>query len=128
LRIEKLVETVDTAAIVLEGMRSEVAHLETVESRITDASKESVKFNWIRLTGCSLHYQRLEDEIVRGVTRISVPWWCKRKNESLGETTRQMSLKRKLQVVSHQQVSMKIMTLDFYCLVRGLCGLCLESW
>jgi hypothetical protein len=78
----------------------EVAHLEAVESCNTDAIKESVSFDGIRLAGCSLHYQRLE--IVRGVTRISIPWWCKRKNESLGEATRQNALKRKLQILSHQ--------------------------
>jgi uncharacterized protein YjbI with pentapeptide repeats len=71
---EKLVETVGAAVIVLEGMMLEVAHLETVKSSITDAIKESVNFDRIRLTGCSLHHQRLEDAIVRGVTRIG-SWW-----------------------------------------------------
>jgi hypothetical protein len=79
-----------------------VTHLDTVESLITHAIKESVNFEWIMLTGCSVHYQGTEDEIVRGVTRISIPWWCKQKNESLGEATRQKALKRKLQIFSHQ--------------------------
>ena len=64
---EKLVET---AVTVLEDMISEVAHLDTVESCITDAVKESVNIEWIRLTGCPLHHQRIEDKIVRSVTRI----------------------------------------------------------
>jgi hypothetical protein len=71
----------------------DVAYLETVES----VSHMPLRRDWFRLTH-SLHYQRLEDEIVRGVTRISVPWCCKRKNESLAEATRQMSIKRKLQI------------------------------
>ena len=99
---EKLVESVGSAVTVLEGMISEVAHLQTVELRITDAIKESVNFNWIRLTGCSLHYQRIEDEIVRSVISISIPWWCKRKNAALSEATRLKGLKRKLQILSHQ--------------------------
>jgi len=95
---EKLVETVVTAVNILEGMISEVAHLDTVKCCITCAIQESVSFDWIRLTGCSLHHQRTEDEIVRSVTRISIPWWCKQKNESLGEATGQKAVKRKLQI------------------------------
>jgi hypothetical protein len=57
---EELVETVGATVTVLKGMILEVAHLETVEYCITDAIKESVNFEWIRLTGCSLHYQRLD--------------------------------------------------------------------
>ena len=89
---EKLVETVGTAVTVLEDMISEVAHLYTVESCITGAIKESVNFHWIKLTGCPLHHQRIEDAIVRSVTRISIPWWCRRKNESLGEASRRKAL------------------------------------
>jgi hypothetical protein len=92
-----LVETVGTAVTDMEGMM-----LDSVESCITDAIKESINFEWIRLTGYSVHYQRIENEIVRGVTRILTPWWCKQKNESLGEVTRQKALKRKLQVFLHQ--------------------------
>jgi hypothetical protein len=99
---ETLVETVGTAVTVLEGMMLEVAHLDTVKCRITGAIKESVNFEWIRLTGCSVHHQRIQNEIVRGVTRISILCWCKRKNESLGEATRQKALKRKLQIFLHQ--------------------------
>jgi len=99
---EKLIETVGTAVTVLEGMISEVAHLDTVKSCITGAIKESVNFNCIRLTGCPLHHQRIEDEIVRNVTRISIPWRCKWKTESLGEATRQKALKRKVQILSHE--------------------------
>jgi hypothetical protein len=58
---ENLVESVGTAVTILEGMISEVAHLQIVELRITDAIKTSVSFNCIRLTGCSLYYQRIED-------------------------------------------------------------------
>jgi len=85
---EKLVETVGTAVTVLGDMISEVAHLDMVESCITGAIKESVNFDWIRLTGCPLQHQRIEDEIVRNVTTISIAWWCKWKNGSLGEATR----------------------------------------
>ena len=95
---EKLVENIGTAVNILEGMISEVAHLDTVKCCITSAIKESVSFNWIMLTGCPLHHQRIEDEIVRSVTRISIPWWCKQKNESLGEATGQKVVKRKFQI------------------------------
>ena len=93
---EKLVWTVGTAVTVLEGMISEVAHTDAVESCITNAIKESISFDWITLTGCPLHHQRTEDEIVRSITRISIPWWCKQKNESSVEASRRKALKRKL--------------------------------
>ena len=96
---EKLVETVGTAVTILKGVISEVAHLDTVKSCITVAS---VSFHWIRMTGFPLHHQRIEDEIVRSVKKISFPWWCKRKNESVDEATRQKAVKRKLQILSHQ--------------------------
>jgi len=79
-------------------MISEVAHLDTVKCCTTSAIKESFSFYWNMLTGCPLHHQRIEDEIVRSVTRISIPWWCKQKNESLGEATGQKAVKRKFQI------------------------------
>jgi len=30
--------------------------------------------------------------IVRGVTRIAIPWWCKRKNRSLNEAKMQRAI------------------------------------
>jgi len=93
---EKLVVTVGTAVTVLEGVILEAAHLDTVKCCITSAIKDSVSFDWIRLTGCPLHHQRIENEIVRSVTKVSIPWWCKWKNESVGEATRQKAVKRKL--------------------------------
>jgi hypothetical protein len=81
---------------------TEVAHLSSVEQRVTAAIKNSVDFDWIRSTGCSLHHQQIVDGIVRGITRISIPWWCKRKNRSIGEAARQRSSKRKMKILAHQ--------------------------
>jgi len=99
---EKLVETVGTAVTDLEGMISQVAYFDTVKSCITCAIKENIRFDWIRLIGCPLHHQRNEDEIVRSVKRISGPWWCTWKNESLGKAIRQKAIKRKVQILLHQ--------------------------
>ena len=99
---EKLVETVGTAVTVLENVLSILAHLESVELYVTDDIKKGVDFDWIRSAGCSLHYQGIEDGIVRGVTRISIPWWCKQKNRSMNKANRQKVLKRKFQILSHQ--------------------------
>jgi len=64
---EKLVETVGSAVTVLENVTSKVAHLELVELYIYDTCyKEGSYVGWIRLAGCSLHYQGTEDGIVRG--------------------------------------------------------------
>ena len=73
---------------------------------------KGIDFDWIRSAGCSLHQQRIEDGIVRGVTSISIPWWCKQKNQLMNKTTRQKLIKRKFQILSHQQVTIKVMTLN----------------
>jgi hypothetical protein len=70
-----------------------------VKCCITSAIKESVSFDWVRLIGCPLHHQRIEDEIVRSVTRISIPWWCKQENGSVGDATGQKAVKRKLPIL-----------------------------
>ena len=80
---EQLVSTVGSAVTVLESVMSEVGHFKSVELHVANAIRTSVDFDWIRLAGCSLHYQGLEEGIVTGVTRILIPWWCKWKNQSL---------------------------------------------
>ena len=82
-------ETVDTAVTVLEIVMSMVAHLESVELYVTDAIKKGVDFDWIRSASCSFHYQGIEDGIVTGVTRISIPWWCTQKNRMMNKASRQ---------------------------------------
>jgi site-specific DNA-cytosine methylase len=101
---EKLVETVDPAVTVLENVMSMVTHLDSVELYVTDAIKKGDDFDWIRSAGCSFHYQGIEDGIVKGVTRISNPWWYKKKkNWSMNKATRQKVLKRKFQILSARQ-------------------------
>jgi hypothetical protein len=63
---------------VIESMMAEVAHFNSVVQHITAASKNSNDFECIRCTGCSLHHQQIIDGIVRGLTRIYIPWWCRR--------------------------------------------------
>ncbi|XP_023721687.1 uncharacterized protein LOC111872233 [Cryptotermes secundus] len=99
---EKLVETVGVAVTLMESMMAEVAHLNSVEQHITAAIMKSIDFEWIRCTGCSLHYQRIVDGIVRCLTRIYIPWWCKRANRLMTEAARQRATKRKMEILSHQ--------------------------
>jgi len=86
---------------VLENVLSKVAHLESIELYMTRAIKKEVDCGWIRLVG-SLHYQGVEGGIVRCVTRISIPWWCKQKNQSMNRASRQKVIKRKFKILSHQ--------------------------
>jgi len=72
---------------------------------MTVSIKEIVDFEWIGSSGCSLHNQNIVDGIVRGITRIAIPWWCKRTNRSMNEANRQMATKRKLAILSHKYVS-----------------------
>ena len=73
---EKLVETVGASISLLESKMAKVAHMGSVEEKITGAIKEIVDFRWIGSSGCSLHSQKI-DGIVRGITRIAISWWCK---------------------------------------------------
>jgi hypothetical protein len=70
---EKLVDTAGTSVTVMESVMAEVAHLNLVEQHITAAIKNTIDFEWIRCTGCSLDHQR----IVSGIVIIYIPWWCK---------------------------------------------------
>jgi hypothetical protein len=81
---------------------AKVAHMGSVEEKMTVAIKETADFGWIGSSGCSLHSQEIVDGIVRGVTRIAIQWWCKRTNRSLNEANRQRATKRKLTILPHK--------------------------
>jgi hypothetical protein len=66
-------------------MAKVAAHMHSVEEKMTVAIKETIDFGWIRSSGCSLHGQRIVGGMVRGITRIDIPWWCKQTNRSLSE-------------------------------------------
>jgi len=70
---EKLVETVHASISLLECKMAKVAHMGSVEEKMTVAIKETVDFGWIGSSVCSLHSQKIVDGIVRGVTRIAIP-------------------------------------------------------
>ena len=55
--------------------------MRSVEEKMTVPMKATVDFGWIGSSGCSLHSQKIVDGFVRGVTRIAIPWWCKRKKQ-----------------------------------------------
>jgi hypothetical protein len=98
---ERLVETVSASVTVLDGMMAEVACTYSVEEKITVAIKNTVNFGWIQSSGCLLHHQKTVDAIAWSVTRISTPWWCKRRNRSLMEAGRQRATRRKMKILSH---------------------------
>ena len=99
---KKLVETVSASISLLESNMEKVAHLGSVEEMMRVTSKETFNFGWIGSSGCSLHSQKIVDSIVRGVTRIAIPWWCKQTNRSVSEAKRQRAVKRKLTILSHK--------------------------
>jgi hypothetical protein len=99
---EKLVETVGASISLLESKMPEVAHMGSVEEKMTVAITETVDFGWIGSSGCSLHNQKIVNGIVRGVTRIAIPWWCKRTNGAMNEANRWRASKRKLTILSHK--------------------------
>jgi hypothetical protein len=90
---ERLIETLSSSITVLEGMMTEVAHSHSVEEKITAAIKNTIDFGWIQSSGCSLYHQEIVDDIVRSITRISVPWWCKRRNRLLMEASKHRATK-----------------------------------
>ena len=80
---------------------AEVAHTHSVEEKITAAIKNTVDFGWIQSSGCLLHHQEIIDGIARSVTRISFPSWCKQRNRSQLEASRQRATRRKMKILSH---------------------------
>jgi hypothetical protein len=112
---ERLVETVSASVTILDGMMAEVAHTYSVEEKITAAIKNTVDFEWIQSSGCSLQHQEIVDGIVQSVTRISVPLRCKRRNRSLMEESRQKARRRKMKILSHILVGCKVMPLLYIC-------------
>jgi hypothetical protein len=99
---EKTVETVGASISLLESKMAKVAHMGSVEERMTVAIKEILDFEWTGSSGCSLHSQKIVDCIVRGITRIAIRWWWKRTNRSMNEANRQRATKRKLAILSHK--------------------------
>jgi hypothetical protein len=97
---ERLLETVSASVTVLEGMMAEVVHTYSVEEQITAAVKTTIDFGWIE-SGCSLHHQEIVDGIACSVTRISIPWWCKRRNRLLMKASRRRAAMRKMKILSH---------------------------
>ena len=98
---ERLVETVSASVIVFDGMMAEVAHTYSAEETIRAAIKNTVHFGWIQSSGCPLHHKEVVGGNAQTVTRISFPWWCKRRNRSLMEASRHRATRRKLKILSH---------------------------
>ena len=84
-----------------DGIIAEVAHTYSVEEKITAAIKNTVDFGWIQSSGCSLHHQEIVDGIAQSLTRISIPWWCKQRNRSLMEASKQRATERKMKFLLH---------------------------
>ena len=57
----------------------------SVEEKMRVAIKKTIDFGWTGSSGCSLHNQKIVDVIVRRITGIAIPWWCKRTNRSMSE-------------------------------------------
>ena len=74
---KKLVETVSASISVLMFKMAKVAHMGSVELKMTVAIKKTVDFWLVGSSGCSLHSQKIVDGIMRDITRIANPWWCK---------------------------------------------------
>jgi hypothetical protein len=80
---------------------AEVAHTYSVGEKITAAIKNTIDFGWIQSSGCLLQHHEILDGTAWSVTRISIPWWSKRRERSLMEASRQRATRRKLKIFSH---------------------------
>jgi hypothetical protein len=98
---EKLVETVGAAVTLMKSTMTEVANLNSVEHHITAAIKNSIDFEWIRCSGCSIHHQQLIDGLMRGLVRIYILWWCRQRNRLMSEAARQRATKIKTNTLAH---------------------------
>jgi len=98
---ERLVETVIARVTVLEGMMAEVAHTYSAKGKTTAAIKNTVDFGRIQSSGCLLQHQEIVDGIAWSFSRLSIPWWCKNRNRSLMEASRQRATRREMKTLSH---------------------------
>ena len=55
---EKLLETVGASVPLLESKMAKVAHMGSVEEKMTVAIKDTVDFGWIGSSGCLQHSQK----------------------------------------------------------------------
>jgi hypothetical protein len=55
---EKLVETVSASISLLDSKMAKVAHMGSVEEKMTVAIRETFNFGWTGSSGCSLHSQK----------------------------------------------------------------------
>jgi hypothetical protein len=105
-----LVETAGAAVTLMKSTMTEVGHLNSVEQHITAAIKNSIYFEWIMCAGCSLHHQ----QIIDGIVRIYIPWWCRQRNGLMSEAARQRATKIKINILAHQSVNKEVMPLYFH--------------
>jgi hypothetical protein len=49
-----------------------------------------------------LQSPKIVDVIVRDITGIAIPWWCKQTNRFMGKASRQRATKRKTKILSHK--------------------------
>jgi uncharacterized membrane protein YccF (DUF307 family) len=75
--------------------------LGSVEQKITAAIKNTVDLGWIQSSGWSLHHQEIVEGIARSVTVIPIPWYCKQRNRSLMEVSRQRATRKNLNILLH---------------------------
>jgi hypothetical protein len=87
---------------------AEIVNLNLLEQHIIAAIKSSVDFEWIRYTSYSLPHQKIiVGGIVTGITRIYIPWWCKRTDRLMSKVARQRVTKEKMKILAYQQVIKK---------------------
>jgi len=97
-----MVDTVNASISLFVSKMAKVAHVGSVEEKMTVAIKETVDFGWVGSSGCLLHSQKIGDGIMRDITRIANQWWCKQTNRSVSEASRQRATKRNMKILSHK--------------------------
>jgi hypothetical protein len=111
------------AISLLESKLARFAHMGSIEEKMTVAIKETIDFGWIRSSGCSIYGQIIVDGVVRCITRIAIPWWCKRTNRSVSEWVKQVGrgLQRgRWKILFHKWVSRKVLPLCFFRITSGV--------
>jgi len=99
---KKLAETLSASLSLLVSKMSKVAHVGSVEEKMTVAIKETVDYGWVGFSGCTPHSQKIVDGVMRVTTRIANPQWFKRTNRSVSEASRQRATKRKMKILSRK--------------------------
>jgi hypothetical protein len=95
---QSLMEAVGRAATLLENILPHLGNCEKVHSVVTNPVRGNWSFSWLR---CEEHAPNMKKLIAESVCSISLPWWCRRKNNEVAVESQARAMQRKMKILKH---------------------------